>query len=51
MTKEQLGYEAPTTTIFTVQVQRMLCGSPGAWDDSIVPGSNWGGDGSGYGLE
>ena len=44
MTKEQLGYEAPTTTIFVVQAQRVLCQSTG--NTSI---NDWG-DGNDFPL-
>lgn len=36
MTKELLGYEAPTTTIFVVQTRRVICTSgefdPNNWN-------------------
>lgn len=51
MTQNKTGYEAPSTAIFVVQTQRVMCTSPGAWDDSILGGSTWGGDGTGFGLE
>ena len=48
MTKEQLGYEAPTTTIFTVQAQRVLCGS--GYGEQGAPGSGLDFDNPGYGF-
>ena len=50
MKQKLLGYEAPSTTIFVVKVQKIICTSPGAWDSAIVAGTKWDDDDD-YGLE
>ena len=45
------SYEAPITNVLELRFEGMVCTSPGLWDDSIIPGTNWGGDSNDYGLE
>lgn len=37
-------YESPTTAVLELRVEGFICQSTGAWDESITPGSLWGGD-------
>ena len=50
MNKKDL-YTSPEVTVFTVQTEGVVCGSPGAWDAAIVLGTDWADDDIDYGLE
>lgn len=50
MYKEKLkDYESPTVDLLKIKFEGIICQS--GWDDSIIPNTDWGGDGTGYGLE
>lgn len=46
-----MDYVSPNSDVLELRVENFVCTSPGAWDDSINHGSEWGGNGEGYGLE
>lgn len=50
MKTEKLFYETPEALIVPLRPRRVMCQSPGAWDDAITRGTSWGDDDD-YGLE
>ena len=44
------SYTAPECISLELRAQGIICQSPGAWDNSILDGTNWGDDDVDLGL-
>ena len=54
MNKQKLTYLSPEAETLVVRFEGVVCTSPVSillWEESIRPGTDWGGNGEGYGLE